>query len=85
MSFPPKLKNMRDVVINQEAQEQLALRKGSSSLVIPNVFDFDNPPDPTDEYASDVRNELGLEEDDFLFCNRLVLFLERNRAGNQVG
>jgi glycosyltransferase involved in cell wall biosynthesis len=65
MSFPPKLSNMRDVVINQEAQEQLALRKGSSSLVIPNVFDFDNPPDPTDEYASDVRSELGLEEDDF--------------------
>ena len=31
MGFPPKLKNMRDVVINQEAQEQLALRKGSSS------------------------------------------------------
>lgn len=65
MSFPPKLSNMRDVVINQEAQEQLALRKGISSLVIPNVFDFDNPPDPTDEYASDVRSELGLAEDDF--------------------
>ena len=27
MGFPPKLKNMRDVVINQEAQEQLALEK----------------------------------------------------------
>jgi len=65
MSFPPKLSNMRDVVINQEAQEQLALRKGISSLVIPNVFDFDNPPDPADEYASDVREELGLAEDDF--------------------
>jgi glycosyltransferase involved in cell wall biosynthesis len=65
MSFPPKLSNMRDVVINQEAQEQLALRKGISSLVIPNVFDFDNPPDPADEYASDVRKELGLAADDF--------------------
>jgi glycosyltransferase involved in cell wall biosynthesis len=65
MSFPPKLSNMRDVVINQEAQEQLALRKGISSLVIPNVFDFDNPPDPADEYASDVRKELGLAVDDF--------------------
>lgn len=65
MSFPPTLPNMRDVVINQEAQEQLALRKGSSSLVIPNVFDFDNPPDQLDVYASDVRSELGLEEDDF--------------------
>ena len=65
MSFPPKLSNMRDVVINQEAQEQLALRKGSASLVIPNVFDFENPPEQVDEYASDVRKELGLSEDDF--------------------
>ncbi|MEK9773253.1 MAG: glycosyltransferase family 4 protein [Opitutae bacterium] len=65
MSFPPKLGNMRDVVINQEAQEQLALRKGSASLVIPNVFDFENPPEPVDDYASDVREELGLSEDDF--------------------
>ena len=65
MSFPPKLGNMRDVVINQEAQEQLALRKGCASLVIPNVFDFENPPDQVDEYASDVREELGLSKDDF--------------------
>jgi len=65
MSFPPKLSNMRDVVINQEAQEQLALRKGSASLVIPNVFDFENPPEQVDEYASDVRKELGLTKDDF--------------------
>jgi len=65
MSFPPKLSNMRDVVINQEAQEQLALRKGISSLVIPNMFDFENPPDPADEYVSDVRKELGLASDDF--------------------
>ena len=56
---------MRDAVINQEAQEQLALRKGISSLVIPNGFDFDNAPDPADEYASDARKELGLAEDDF--------------------
>jgi len=34
-------------------------------LVIPNVFDFENPPEPVDEYASDVRDELGLSEDDF--------------------
>ena len=65
MAFPPSLPNMRDVVINQEAQEQLALRKGISSLVIPNVFDFDNPPEPPDSYAADVREELGLEPDDY--------------------
>ncbi len=65
MAFPPSLSNMRDVVINQEAQEQLALRKGISSLVIPNVFDFDNPPEPPDAYANDVREELGLSPDDY--------------------
>jgi glycosyltransferase involved in cell wall biosynthesis len=65
MAFPPSLSNMRDVVINQEAQEQLALRKGISSLVIPNVFDFDNPPESPDDYATDVREELGLSPDDY--------------------
>ncbi|MGE4549844.1 MAG: glycosyltransferase family 4 protein [Opitutales bacterium] len=65
MAFPPSLSNMRDVVINQEAQEQLALRKGISSLVIPNVFDFDNPPASPDDYAIDVREELGLSPDDY--------------------
>ena len=64
MAFPPDLSNVRDVVINQEAQEQLALRKGISSLVIPNVFDFENPPAPPDEYAADVREELGLSPED---------------------
>ena len=64
MAFPPSLSNMRDVVINQDAQEQLALRKGIASLVIPNVFDFDNPPEPQDAYAADVREELGLSPDD---------------------
>ncbi|MFP6901922.1 MAG: glycosyltransferase family 4 protein, partial [Opitutales bacterium] len=56
---------MRDVVINQEAQEQLALRKGIASLVIPNVFDFTNPPESPDAYAADVRKELGIRQDDF--------------------
>lgn len=65
MSFPPKLQNIHNIVINQEAQEQLALRKGCASQVIPNVFDFDNPPPDVDDYASDVRKELNLEEDDF--------------------
>ncbi|MDA9764657.1 glycosyltransferase family 4 protein [Opitutales bacterium] len=64
MAFPCKGDNMRHVVINQAAQEQLSLRKGASSLLIPNVFDFDNPPLEMDEYAKDFREEVGLEEDD---------------------
>lgn len=63
-AFPPSLPNIRNVVINRQAEEQLALRKGRSALLIPNVFDFDNKPPQPDAYAADVRAEIGLSEDD---------------------
>lgn len=67
MAFPPRDPNMRHVVINQAAQEQLSLRKGVPSAYIPNVFDFDNPPaKEQDEYASDFREEIGLKPDDIM-------------------
>ena len=44
MAFPPNLPNINHVVINSAAQEDLALRTGISSTIIPNVLDFDNPP-----------------------------------------
>ncbi len=64
MSFPPDLPSIRHTVINQVAQEQLCHRKGVSSLLIPNVFDFEQSPPETDEYSRDVRSELGLGPDD---------------------
>lgn len=64
MAFPPRLPNMAHVVINADAQEQLSLRKGVGSLLIPNVFDFQNTPPPPDDYAADVREEIGIGEDD---------------------
>ena len=66
MAFPPRLPNVRDVVINQAAQEQLALRKGISGTLIPNVFHFEQSPPEADAYSADIRDELGLAEDDFL-------------------
>ncbi len=67
MSFPPRNPNLRHVVINQAAAEQLSLRKGVPSIYIPNVFDFDNPPPAKpDEYASDFRAEIGIAPDDIL-------------------
>ena len=45
MAFPPSLPNIEHVVINSTAQEELALRTGITSIVIPNVLDFENPPD----------------------------------------
>ena len=66
MAFPPHLPQIRHVVINSSADNQLSLRTGISSTVIPNVMDFDNPPEPIDDYASDVRKALGVEEDQLL-------------------
>ena len=66
MAFPPRLPNVRDVVINKAAQEQLALRKGISSALMPNVFRFEQAPPEADEYSADLREELGLGADDYL-------------------
>jgi len=66
MAFPPHLPQIRHVVINSSANNQLSLRTGISSTTIPNVMDFDNPPEPIDDYASDVRKALGVEDDHLL-------------------
>jgi glycosyltransferase involved in cell wall biosynthesis len=64
MAFPPRLPGMAHTVINAAAQEQLSLRKGVGSLLIPNVFDFEKSAPEPDDYAADVREEIGLEPDD---------------------
>jgi len=64
MAFPPHLPSIRHVVINSSAANQLSLRTGISSLLIPNVMDFDHPPPPLDEYARDVRPALGVAPDE---------------------
>ncbi len=67
LAFPPRLPNVVHTVINQAAQEQLCWRRGVTSILTPNVIDFKNPPPLEDEYAADVRSELGLSEDDIFF------------------
>jgi len=64
MAFPPKLDNIKHVVINSEAQEQLALRTGISSIIIPNVLDFENPPVMDIGAARVFRESMGLKPDD---------------------
>ncbi len=66
LAFPPNLPSIRHVVINSHASTQLSLRTGISALVCPNVMDFANPPEPPDDYAADVRQALGLEDDELL-------------------
>jgi glycosyltransferase involved in cell wall biosynthesis len=64
MAFPPDLPSVQHVVISSEARHQLARRKGVSSTIIPNVMDFENPPSGADEYAADVRQTIGLSDDE---------------------
>jgi glycosyltransferase involved in cell wall biosynthesis len=66
MAFPPHLPTIRHVVINSSANNQLSLRTGISATAIPNVMDFAHPPPPPDDYASDVREALGLDPDEKL-------------------
>jgi glycosyltransferase involved in cell wall biosynthesis len=64
MAFPPRLPHMAHAVINAAAQEQLSLRKGVGAHLIPNVFDFEKSAPKPDDYAADVREQIGLEPDD---------------------
>ncbi len=67
MAFPPHLPSVHHVVINSSAANQLSLRTGISSTLIPNVMDFDHPPAPPDEYAQDVRHALGVLPGEMFF------------------
>ena len=63
-AFPPDLPDIRHVVINTLASEQLSHRKGISNTIIPNVYDFASPPKPVDDYCGELRKSVGLGEDD---------------------
>jgi glycosyltransferase involved in cell wall biosynthesis len=65
-AFPPILPSIHHVVINSYAARQLALRTGISSILIPNVMDFDTPPPELDTYSTEVRPALGIGPHEYL-------------------
>lgn len=65
-SFPGGLPGVEHVVINSMAQKELARRCSLSSVIIPNILDFETPPPGIDGYNRDLRREIGLSDDDFL-------------------
>ncbi|MBC8873878.1 MAG: glycosyltransferase family 4 protein [Planctomycetes bacterium] len=65
-AFPPALATMQHVVINTKAARDFSRNTGLSCRVIPNVMNFDEPPAPVDDYASDFRETIGLTPDDIL-------------------
>jgi mannosylglucosylglycerate synthase len=66
MAFPPNLPHIAHVVINSAAQEELALRTGVSSVIVPNVLDFENPPKLSQTDTTAFRRRIGLAPEDFL-------------------
>ena len=64
MCYPPHIRTMEHVVINTSGQNQLALRTGISSTLIPNVMNFELGPPPPDGYIANVRKDLGVEDDE---------------------
>ncbi|MEQ8210343.1 MAG: glycosyltransferase family 4 protein [Lacipirellulaceae bacterium] len=67
MSFPPSLPSIQHVTINSAAQEALSHRRGESSVLVPNVLDFETPPIEDDEYVSHMRDDIGIAPDDIMF------------------
>jgi glycosyltransferase involved in cell wall biosynthesis len=65
-AFPPTLRSIQHVVINSFASRQLALRTGASSMLIPNVMDFETPPPPPDSYSQGLRAALDIAPDETL-------------------
>lgn len=60
-AFPPDLPNVHHASINSVAATQLRKRRGIESVVVPNVFDFDQPlPQHSRQVRNRMRRELGM-------------------------
>jgi glycosyltransferase involved in cell wall biosynthesis len=57
---------VKHALINSLAQHELLARKGIESVVVPNVFDFDDEPWTVDAFNQDFRAQIGLSENDIL-------------------
>jgi len=65
-AFPPVHPTIRHVVINSLAGYELARRTGVSWTLIPNILDFKYAPGEIDDYCSDFRREIDMDEDSLL-------------------
>ena len=81
--FPPTHSSIQHVVINSEAKRELNRRKGIESVLIPNVFDFENEPSPSGDYTAGLRENIGLEPDE-LFVLQPTRIVERKGIEHAV-
>jgi len=74
--YPPKDDLISHVVINSIVQKELKVRRNLDSVVIPNVFDFDDKLWDADNYNKDFREKLGIKDND-------ILMLQATRVTNR--
>jgi mannosylglucosylglycerate synthase len=83
MAFPPVTPGLQHVVINSIAASEVSRRKGISAWIIPNVMDFHTPPPPLDDYASDIRERLDVQPDEF-FILQPTRVIQRKGIENAI-
>jgi len=74
--YPPKDDLISHAVINSIMQKELKMRRSLDSVVIPNVFDFDEKLWNVDDYNKDFREKLGIRDND-------ILMLQATRVTNR--
>lgn len=67
MAFPPVLPSIQHATINSGAQRAMSHRCGASSILVPNVLEFEQEPTGIDDYNADFRRDIGIDDDDILF------------------
>lgn len=65
MYFPPK--DITHVVINSITQEKLKIENNLDSVVIPNVFDFNQEQWEIDDYNVKIYDKLNISKNDLIF------------------
>ena len=63
-AFPPSLPSAEHVVINSKAQRQLAYRCGLSATLVPNVMDFERPPELDQSFQRSLLSDMNLFPED---------------------
>jgi len=74
--YPPKDDLISHVVINSIAKKELKARRNLDSIIIPNVFDFNEKLWDVDDYNIDFREKLDIKDND-------ILMLQATRVTNR--
>jgi glycosyltransferase involved in cell wall biosynthesis len=64
--FPPDLPNLTHVVTNRLYQDELMQRRQLTSVIIPNVFDFNGGAWSRDDFNESLRRDIGVDEEDIV-------------------